>query len=797
MRTEIRNRMRNQYRELENGYNYIDKTESLEKEIERFPSVYIEGAAGCGKTTMMRMLLEKYPEVDYEVFWMDEADAEECAQNVDKYVDKCVKYVDKCVDNHVDKSKWLILENVPADLPPCIAGSIKRGIRRLRKKNRMILIGREELPTELLGVFWNREMGLVTQNRMLLNQDEIAVLAKQYKSQTSTERLWQYTGGWAGIVDVILRLESKYGAWNPDCCWHEMNCYIKEMILDTLLQEEAEILRLVQCVPWVNEEMCEEILGISHAEEILGRMMRKGLVMCEGVMTRQEAMGREDREESEKWMAAPLFFHIGKRDLGRGRWLRLGSWYETHGYRLEQLRCLEHSGDTRTYAEALRQYCLERITGKTDDKERLQARADSVQEKNAILQKSVDKDRLLSEVSLNLDFMRPQTPLEQWVEELKSGTGRLLILQETKVSCLCDMRDLSGLFACEKRREKQLARRWKECLDEDAWTFYRLARMEYYLETDRFGAVPDEDLQLLIQTEDLPAAFRLNALWLLVRIQRFACDEERQKRIERLETKLSNTENRVRTEYAKAVVSLNIAAYGSQENLAKWLNHMSAPANAEASEENMVLLYCQAKGYLLMNQYEKAKRLLDKILPYLNTHRRTRIHAEALFEKAVAEWNLGQHGQALKSVIESFLVNGKNRYVMFYTEYGVGGREVLEAYIEWMKHNSPEGWHRKKKYNYGNVLHMPEADYLETILRKTKKEARHMQKNVEYQKEERLTMTETVILQYLVRGLTNAQICQEMNLKLPTVKGHLYNIYKKMNVKNRVQAVMKWKEETK
>ena len=58
-------RIHNQYRELESSYNYIDKTECLEKEIERFPSVYIEGAAGCGKTTMMRMFLEKHPEVDY------------------------------------------------------------------------------------------------------------------------------------------------------------------------------------------------------------------------------------------------------------------------------------------------------------------------------------------------------------------------------------------------------------------------------------------------------------------------------------------------------------------------------------------------------------------------------------------------------------------------------------------------------------------------------------------------------------------------------------------------------------
>ena len=762
------NRMHDQYRQLESSYNYIDKTESLEKEIERFPSVYIEGAAGCGKTTMMRMLLEKHPEVDYDVLWMDEADDENgekykrYEQYVDKYVDKCANYVDKCVDNHVDNSKWLILENIPKELPSCMAEMLKRNIRRLRGQDRIILIGRDEMPAALLGAFWNREMGLVTQNSMLFNRDEIECLAKQYESGTSPEQLLQYTGGWAGIVDVILRLEGKYGTWSPGSFWHEMNCYIKEMILDTLQQEEVEILHLAQYVPWVNDKMCEEILGIADAEEILERMLRKGLMI---------------REEQEvRLTAAPVFRYIGKTSLGSGRWMRLGNWYEAHGYKTEQLQCLEHSKDTKAYAEALKQYCLEWIAGKLDD--------------------TPQYDSLMSEVRLNLNFMRPEILPEQWVEELKPDTGRLLILQETKVSCLCDMRDLSGLFACEKRREKQFARRWKECLDEDAWIFYRLARIEYYLETDRLSVVPEEDMQLLIKAEDLPAAFRLNALWLMVRIQRFAYDEERKKQIERLETKLLHTENHVRAGYVKAVASLNLTAYGSQENLAKWLESSSDLANAEVTEENIVQFYCRSKGYLLLNQYEKALRLLEKMLPYLNAHRRSRTHAEVLFEKAIAEWNLGQHGQALKSVIESFLVNGKNRYVMFYTEYGMTGREVLEAYIDWMKHNSPEGWHRKKKYNYGNVLRMPEADYLETILRKTRKEARHMQKNAEYQKEERLTMTETVILQYLVQGLTNAQICQEMNLKLPTVKGHIYNIYKKMNVKNRVQAVMKWKEET-
>ena len=751
--------MRSQYRDLEHGYHYIDKTEVLEKEIERFPSVYIEGAAGCGKTTVMRMMLAKHPEVEYRVFWLDEDDF----------------IMDEDEDDHGERVQWIILEHVPEDLQPEIAGRIQSLIRRSGGEDRIFLIGREEIPDGLLRLFWNREMGLVTQNSLLLNLEEIRQMIGQYGSRIAPEQLLEYTGGWSGVVDVILRLEQKYGDWQPQTHWYEMEQYLNESILNTLKQDELDILHLAQTAPWVNAKMCEAVLGIVQAEQTLGKMMRKGFLMYE----RQE----------KRWSVAPIFCHVaecristsyvtychaGDTNRESSYAVKLAEWYKTGGYELEYLQCLEHSDDVRAYADALKRYCVNQSDRQPDD--------------------ALQDDRISPEVRLNLEFLQPQTAIEQWVEELQPDTGRLLIIQETKVSCLCDMKDMSGLFACKKQREKRLAHKWMACLDEDARTFYRLARMEYYIETDRLGAIPEEDMQMLVKAEEVSSVFHLNILWLLVRVQRFAYDEERQKQIEQLEAQLINTENRERAEYVKAVGSLNITAYGSREYLAEWLKYTAALANEEVMEENIVLFYCQAKGYLLMNQYEKAGRLLDKMLPYLNAHRRSRIHAEVLFEKAVAEWNLGQHGQALKSVIESFLTNGRNRYVMFYTEYGVSGREVLEAYIDWMKHNSPEGWHRKKKYNYGSVLHMPEADYLETILRKTRKEARHMQKHAEYQQKERLTMTETVILQYLVQGLTNAQICEEMNLKLPTVKGHIYNIYKKMGVKNRVQAVMRWKE---
>ena len=197
---------------------------------------------------------------------------------------------------------------------------------------------------------------------------------------------------------------------------------------------------------------------------------------------------------------------------------------------------------------------------------------------------------------------------------------------------------------------------------------------------------------------------------------------------------------------------------------------------------------------MLINQYEKAERIHRKLIPYLQFYRRSYLLAEILFQQAIVYWERRESSQALRSAIESFMINGEYRYVRMYTEYGNQGQEVLEAYIEWLRNSRPEGWHRKKKYNYGNVLRMPLEDYMETVLRLAKREAKYVSSLQDHSVEEKLTMMETVILQDLALGASNAEICKELNLKLPTVKSHIYSLYKKLDVKNRVQAVLKGEE---
>ena len=97
---------------------------------------------------------------------------------------------------------------------------------------------------------------------------------------------------------------------------------------------------------------------------------------------------------------------------------------------------------------------------------------------------------------------------------------------------------------------------------------------------------------------------------------------------------------------------------------------------------------------------------------------------------------------------------------------------------------------RKKKYYYGNVMTASYEGYHSILLRKARKEMRYGQSQEEKdQVRTALTMTEVLILQYIANGYSNKEIGKKMNIRLTTVKTHVYSIYRKLDVSSRVMAI--------
>ncbi|MHB9924373.1 helix-turn-helix transcriptional regulator [Clostridium botulinum] len=61
-------------------------------------------------------------------------------------------------------------------------------------------------------------------------------------------------------------------------------------------------------------------------------------------------------------------------------------------------------------------------------------------------------------------------------------------------------------------------------------------------------------------------------------------------------------------------------------------------------------------------------------------------------------------------------------------------------------------------------------------------------------KGELLTEREKEVMEILFEGASNKQIGKRLNISLATVKTHMINIYSKLQVSNRVQAVAKYKK---
>lgn len=808
------------YKSLEENHYYIDKTETLEKGITAFPSIYIEGAAASGKTTAVKMLLARHPEVEPIVFNMEEEQDSEHFQAV--LMELTVSLKEEM--DAEPKPVWIIFENIRNQMSRETAGAVVDFIRNCPRHCRMILVGRERPHEELLDLLWKREMELLPQNVLLFTRQEIREYAEQTESSLDTEQIYRETGGWAGCVDMMIRLAKIHPGISmcsdqnsipvPENIRrsYEIDSYIRQSILSTLSSEEQEIMKWAAICPWLNLELCEEICGFSDAENMLDLLNRKGMLLYD--------------IRKKCWKAAPLFkkcYQSKWKEEQKQRpssdiWNRMGKWYEAHGYIKEALWCLKRSENDMEYCRC--------VTVHYDEVPFLEISYDEVMEweENSpeicylrgmycyfhrnpegldreirkIEKKLEDRNHRAKEIYLNLTYVKPDLSLNDWLallEKYASDPIRLYQIPGSSFSCLCGLRDLSGLFACTKKEENRKAGIWKECLGPEEWKYYQLARMDYYLETERKDAISEEDWMLLEKRdESQPWQFQMAVLHLLCKLQAIQAEAEYEESIHWLISLLEQEDSIVCIRNAEAIGCIHAADRGEPEKMVRWLRYNPVMSETEITEDNYAVLYNKVRGYMNLNQYAFADKILRRLIPYLQFYHRTRFLAELLFQQAVIHWEEGRQSQALKNVIESFLVNGNCRYVWFYTEYGKKGKNVLEAYVEWMQNNTPGGWHRKKKYNYGNVLRMPLEDYMEVILRRARREARSGGTRQKKTTGEHLTMMETIILQDISHGLSNTEISRELNLKLTTVKSHIYSLYKKLGVNNRVQAILKGKE---
>lgn len=880
----------------DDSHCWINKTAVLEQAIGRFPALYIEGAAASGKSIAMQMLLERHPKVRGQIFWMDqktvrravleklkqwklslEQETADGGCELQMEGSRCEsqvtdtgcesQFADSGCESQIREPYWFVFESMPSGMAEELAQSLAAFVREIPECWKVIFISREQPPEAFLDLIWKRQMEIIPQRELLLSLEEVREMTGYADSPLQPEELYQITGGWAGCVDVMLRLaeseclKSGHGKVAQEQISvrelrgrYEVDTYIRKEILDTLSEAEKKILELGMVCPWINESICQEMLadmvvklnsmsqedriseidivpepviGSKHdtVHTVLKGLERKGLLISD--------------IRKKRWKAAPLFVCVEHQNIKDIVCVKtLENWYEQHGFLKEALWFCKHFLTEKEYCDCLIRHYDKVPFLEISYTELLKYRVHSPKaaylrgmcyRMSGDFQKMSQEAAAISpkypELYLNLTFANPEMPLDEWLElaDNLSQIQRkfsLFDILDSSHTYLCGIRDLSDLFACTKKEENRKAQIWKRVFGEAEWRAYCLARIDYYLETERGKKLLEEDEKLLDQL--LQAEVHRNSsrreprwkngiagLYLHCHLQMIQPDEEKKSRILQLAETLLRIDDPVCVHNTEAIMGIFASVLDRRENFGNWL--LNSENRKEIQNKNDFRfdwfqnefsglqmtgteLMFQIGGYLRLHQYGRADRLLQRAIPLLKKYHMTSLYAQALFQQAVVKWCMEEHGQALQNVISSFLVNGSSRYVEFYTFYGSAGVEVLEAYVEWMQKSIPGGWNRKKKYNYGNVLRMPVEDYMEVILRKAKCAARKGDSAKALDQGEALTMMETIVLQAICQGLSNAEISKQQNLKITTVKSHIYSVYKKLGVGSRMQAALKGKE---
>ena len=622
----------------------------------------------------------------------------------------------------------------------------------------IIFCGQEPLSLPFLTLLWRGKLGILSQSCWMFSLQETAQVVT---GSLPYQKVYQYTYGWPALVCMLDQLSYLYPQYSCEQLFLcvEMKEFLKDCLFTSLSEVEKEVLMYALSLPWIEKDMFE-------MDGVIDSLTQKGLLYYD-----------------QHYRLIP-FLRLYASSISFDCYEKMGMYYKGHGHIVEALYCFEK--DLILFKELCID-CYKEIPWLNYDYKKVfefdnknpyivylkaMYAYQHQQDYEIYVHKLEKMPHADVNLLINLYYISYSVSNEQWmkyVEMLPDNHYSLYSVLGYSPSALCGLRDLSSFFACSKREENQNRKIWKEKFDKKTCQIFDLARIEYYYETNQLETLP----------ETIFTSMSSNSLCYLYLLYKFKLKYdtiEMQDIIETLESELKQN-----------FIAKSLCTYYTfdLEVMLFWLKNNTSTL----SESNYYIHYLQAKGNILIKQYEKANKLLSQLIPYLRQYKRMYLLADCQFLQAIIHYEKSGSKTALKDMIETFGIGNNFRYIELYTQYGRASLDVLTMYIDWLKQNKFDGWTSKKKYNYGNVLRMPREDYLELLCRKAKKGQKNMAWNFET-KQEALTMMESLVLQCVGKGMSNNQICAELHLKLPTVKGHISNIFKKLEVKNRNQAVL-------
>lgn len=185
-----------------------------------------------------------------------------------------------------------------------------------------------------------------------------------------------------------------------------------------------------------------------------------------------------------------------------------------------------------------------------------------------------------------------------------------------------------------------------------------------------------------------------------------------------------------------------------------------------------------AKVLVACERMNEALYLLERLQYLLDKEDGLRDRIKVFIMQSVALQRLGQTEASLLHLETALRLAEPQEYIRSFIDEGPIMAEMLSAYL--------------KKLQQGSLIRNNppgSSAYVKRLL-----QALHVHPEEELSLKERLTEQETKVLRLIGDGLSNKEIAHRLYVTGETVKFHIKNVYRKLGVNNRVQALQRAKE---
>ncbi|MVX62674.1 hypothetical protein GKZ28_03005 [Clostridium chromiireducens] len=187
--------------------------------------------------------------------------------------------------------------------------------------------------------------------------------------------------------------------------------------------------------------------------------------------------------------------------------------------------------------------------------------------------------------------------------------------------------------------------------------------------------------------------------------------------------------------------------------------------------EYLFFYMVKLRYYMLSNSLSEAEKLVDKLYESFEKRKIYKVVAEALILKGLISDKLGNTQETLKCLSKAIMLSYKEYYMRIFLDEGQSLKNIMVKLRNKLETDLNEG----AKIFLNEIINgFDEVNDIKKL-----------------DNNDLLSIRELEVLEYLKEGLTNLEIADSLFVSVNTVKTHLLNIYTKLDVHSRTEALAK------